>query len=290
MDPWKFQPHPEVWVLVASIVVLAVYAVRVIGPKAVRDGRPIVTGRQKLWFALGLLTLWAAADWPMHDIGENYLYFVHMLQHLAMTMIAAPLLLMATPTWLARLIVGDGWFAGNVVRRLCHPVVAAVVFNAAFVFVHYPPTVNTSATNGAVHFGLHLLIFSTALLMWMPVCGPIPELRLSLPGQMLYLFCQSIVPTIPSAWLIFAEKPIYRVYDTTNRLWNISAVDDQQLAGVIMKLGGGVFLWSVIFVLFFKWSARHEAAERAGVLVTERDVLTWDEVKKELDDLEHQGR
>jgi putative membrane protein len=289
MNPWRFQPHPEVWLLIASIVGLAIYAVRVIGPKAVRDGSPIVTRMQKVWFVLALLMLWGAADWPVHDIGERYLYFVHMLQHLAFTMAVAPLFLLATPTWLARLIVGDGWFAGNVVRRLCLPVVAGLLFNAAFVFVHYPPTVNTSATNGALHFGLHLLIVMTALLMWMPVCGPLPELRLSLPGQMLYLFCQSIVPTVPSAWLIFAEHPVYRVYDTAYRLANIDVVSDQQAAGVIMKLGGGFFLWFVIFVIFFKWSARHQEAERVGVLVSERDVLTWDEVQAELAALERRG-
>ena len=289
MNAWQFHAHPEVWMLVAAIVGFAVYAVRVIGPKAVRDGSPIVTGRQKLWFVLGLLTLWAAADWPVHDIGERYLYFVHMLQHLAFTMVVAPLFLMAMPTWLARLIVGDGWFAGKVLRRLCRPVVAGVLFNAAFVLVHYPPTVNASASNGALHFGLHVLIVTTALIMWTPVCGPLPELRISLPGQMIYLFCQSIVPTVPSAWLIFAEKPLYRVYDTAYRLGNIDAISDQQTAGVIMKLGGGIFLWIVIFVLFFKWSARHEEAERRGVLVSEHDVLTWDKVQAEFDKLERQG-
>jgi putative membrane protein len=287
--PWAFHPHPEVWVLVASIVAMAVYAVRVIGPKAVRDGSPIVTRRQVVWFVLAVLTLWAAADWPVHDIGERYLYSVHMLQHLAFTMAVAPMFLLAMPTWLARLIVGDGWFAGSVLRRLCRPVVAAVLFNAAFVLVHYPPTVNASATNGPLHFGLHLLIVFTALLMWMPVCGPLPELRISLPGQMLYLFCQSIVPTIPSAWLIFAEHPVYRVYDTAYRFGNIDAVSDQQAAGVFMKLGGGFFLWTVIFVIFFKWSARHQEAERAGVIVSERDVLTWDDVQAELDALDRRG-
>jgi putative membrane protein len=289
MNPWAFQPHPEVWLLVASIVALALYAARVIGPKVVRDGSPIVTRKQKAWFVLAVLTMWAAADWPVHDIGEHYLYFVHMVQHLTLTMVVAPLFLLATPTWLARLVIGDGWFAGNVVRRLCRPVVAAVLFNAAFVLVHYPPTVNASATNGALHFGLHALIVMTALLMWMPVCGPLPEMRLSLPGQMLYLFCQSIVPTVPSAWLIFAEHPVYRVYDTAYRFGNIDAVSDQQAAGVIMKLGGGFFLWSIIFVIFFKWSARHQEAERLGVLVSERDVLTWDEVQAELDALERHG-
>ena len=289
MNAWQFHPHPEVWVLIASIIGFAVYAVKVIGPKAVRDGSPIVTRRQMLWFVLGVLVLWAAADWPVHDIGERYLYFVHMTQHLAFTMVVAPLFLMATPTWLARLIVGDGWFAGSMLRRLCRPLVAGLLFNAAFLLVHYPPTVNASATNGALHFGLHVLIVTTALIMWTPVCGPLPELRISLPGQMLYLFCQSIVPTVPSAWLIFAEKPLYRVYDTPYRLANIDVISDQQSAGVIMKLGGGFFLWAVIFVLFFKWSARHQEAERQGVLVTERDVLTWDAVQAELAELEREG-
>ena len=290
MNAWQFHPHPEVWVMVASIVAFGVYAVRVIGPKAVRVRSPIVTGRQKLWFVLGVLVLWVASDWPVHDIGERYLYFVHMLQHLAFTMVVAPLFLMAMPTWLARLIVGDGWFAGSVLRRLCRPVVAGVLFNLAFVLVHYPPTVNASATNGALHFGLHVLIVTTALIMWTPVCGPLPELRISLPGQMLYLFCQSIVPTVPSAWLIFAEKPLYRVYDTSYRLANIDVISDQQTAGVIMKLGGGFFLWTVIFVLFFKWSARHQEAERRGVLVSERDVLTWDQVEAEFAELDRNSR
>jgi putative membrane protein len=289
VSPWRFQAHPEVWLLVASIVGLALYATRVIGPKMVRGGEPVVTGRQRGWFIAAVVMLWVSADWPLHDIGEQYLYFVHMAQHLVLTMIVPPLFLLATPTWLARLIVGDGWFAGKIVRRLCHPVVAGLLFNAVFVFVHWPPTVNTSVDVAPVHFALHLLLFGSALLMWMPVCGPLPELRLSLPGQMFYLFAQSIIPTIPSAWLIFAEKPVYHAYDTAFRLWGIDAVTDQQVAGVMMKLGEAFYIWGLILVLFFKWSSRHMEAERAGVLVTERDVLTWDEVRAELNELERHG-
>ena len=66
-------------------------------------------------------------------------------------------------------------------------------------------------------------------------------------------------------------------------------MNDQQMAGVIMKLGGGFFLWTVITVLFFKWAARNEKAERAGIIVTERQVLTWDDVEAELKDLERKG-
>ena len=289
-DVWRFQAHPEVWLLIVGIVGLGVAATRVIGPKVVRDGSPIVTRRQRGWFVAAVAVLWFTADWPVHDIAEEHLYSVHMLQHLLMTMVAAPLFLLATPSWLARLVVGDGWFAGSIVRRMCKPVVAGVIFNAAFVFTHWPSAVNTSVDVAAVHYGLHLLIFSTALLMWMPVCGPLPELRISLPGQMIYLFCQSIVPTVPSAWLIFAEKPIYDAYIHPYTVWGLTAVDDQQTAGVLMKLGAGVLLWVLIAVIFAKWARRHMEAERVGVRVSERDVLTWNDVEAELTRLEQLGK
>ena len=86
MDPWKFHPHPEVWVLVVSVVVLYVWAGRVIGPKVVPKGRPVYTRKQIGCFIAGVLLLEAAADWPMHDIGEKYLYLVHMSQHLVLTL------------------------------------------------------------------------------------------------------------------------------------------------------------------------------------------------------------
>ena len=78
---------------------------------------------------------------------------------------------------------------------------------------------------------MHVLVVTTALLMWMPVCGPIPEFRISVMGSMIYLFLQSVVPTIPAAWLTFAEDVVYKSYDTPVRLWGISAVEDQQTRG-----------------------------------------------------------
>ena len=273
-----YQAHPEVWLLIAAAIGLGGYTVKVIGPKAVRDGSPIVTRRQVGWFAAGVVVLWAASDWPIHDIAEERLYFVHMIQHLLLSYVAAPLFLLATPTWFARLLVGEGrWL-----RKLCHPVVAGVIYNAVILFTHWQNAVNGSVANPAVHYGLHVLLFAASLLMWMPVCGPVPELRLSLPGQMVYLFLMSIVPTVPAAWLTMAEGVVYSAYDIPERLWGISAVEDQQYAGLIMKLGAGMYLWTLITVLFFKWAGRNMAAEKAGRTLTEREILTWDTVKEEL--------
>ena len=58
--------------------------------------------------------------------------------------------------------------------------------------------VNTSVENALVHYVVHTALVSTAFLLWMPVCGPLPELRISYPAQMLYLFVTSIIPTVPA--------------------------------------------------------------------------------------------
>jgi putative membrane protein len=271
---WRWHAHPEVWLLVAALGGLYVYAARVIGPKVVPPGTRPVSRRQWCAFAAGIALLWFASDWPVHDIGEQYLFFVHMSQHLLLTLVMAPLFLLATPRWLADLVLGSGRVR-KVVRSLSRPVVAGVVYNAGVVLTHWPTVVDGVVAHAWAHFGLHLLVVATALLMWMPVCGPIEEWRISLPAQMVYLFLMSVVPTVPGAWLTFATNPLYSAYDTPLRAFGISAVDDQQAAGLIMKLAGGIYFWTIITSMFFVWAARHEKAQAQGRMVTERDILTW---------------
>jgi len=140
--------------------------------------------------------------------------------------------------------------------------------------------VNTAASNGFFHYSVHTLLVTAALLFWIPVCGPFPELRISLPGQMIYLFVQSLIPTVPGAWMVFADGAVYSTYDISARLWGISVTSDQQAAGAIMKLLGGTYLWVIIVVLFFRWAARHEQAHARGYVPTEREILTWDQVER----------
>jgi putative membrane protein len=261
-NAWELELHPEVWLLVGTIVALGVYSVRVIGPLAVAPGQSVVTRSQKLFFAAGVGLLWLAADWPMHDIAEKYLYSVHMVQHLLISFMVPPLLLLAMPEWLARLIVLDDSRSARVLRILTRPVVAGLVFNAVQVFTHWGAAVDLSIDNGAFHYGVHLLVFASALLMWFPVLGPLKELQMSEPGKMLYLFLMSIVPTVPAAWLTFAENPVYPAYDHDQRLWGISVITDQQAAGAIMKVLGGTYLWLHIAIRFFRYSAREREADR----------------------------
>jgi putative membrane protein len=251
LDPWRFQWHPEVWVLVGFLTLAYIYMVRVIGPKAVGPGNPAVSRGNIAAFVGSMLMLWVASDWPLHDISEEYLYSAHMLQHMMLSFFLPPLVLLATPTWLLRVLVGNGR-ACQVLRFLTKPVVAAVVFNAVVIISHIPAVVNASVENGPLHYSLHFLVVMSSLLMWMPVVGPFPELQLTPMGKAIYLFLLSLVPTIPAAWLTFATGSVYTVYDHPVRVWGVSVIGDQQMAGAIMKTGGGLFLWAIIVFLFFK--------------------------------------
>ncbi len=280
IDPWAFRPHPEVWLLLAGIVGLGFYATRVIGPKVVGSSEAAATTRQKRFFTAGVVTLWIAADWPMHDIAEEHLYAVHMFQHLLITFFIPILFLQATPEWLARLLLGGGDQERTWLGKLAKPVVAGVIFNMLAAITHWNGIVQLSADSGPFHYGIHLVMFSSALLMWLPVLGPLPELRLSPPAQMIYLFLMSIIPTVPAGWLTFADNPVYPAYDTAERLWGIGVVQDQQAAGFVMKVVGGFFLWGLIAVRFFAWATKERAADMQKRVVR---PLTYDTVTEEFE-------
>ncbi len=277
-DPWAFNAHPEVWALVVFFIGAYVYMARVIGPRAVPAGQAPVSRRQIACFTGAVGLFWFAADWPVHDIGENYLYSVHMFQHLVFSYLVPPLALMSIPTWMARTIIGEGK-AYRVFRYFTTAVVAGVIFNVVVMILHIPVLVNASTENGALHYGLHLLVVTTATLMWCPVLGPFEELRLGHLGKCIYLFLMSVVPTVPAGWLTFAEGVVYKHYNEPVRVWGLSVTNDQQIAGAIMKLGGSTFLWAIIIFVFFKrFGTGDDKTSYVRARKQEPQPLTYDQV------------
>lgn len=273
--PYAWHAHPDVWVLIAVLLGGYVWALRHLGPRHTAPGQPVATGLQKVCWVAGVATVWVASDWPVHDLSEQFLYSVHMTQHLLITLVAPPLLLLGTPAWLAREILRPPALY-KVVRRLARPFPALLMFNALVVVTHWPTFVDATLGSELLHFTIHAALVISALLMWAPVTAPLPELRpLTPPAQMLYLFLQSIVPTVPASFLVFAEKPIYRFYEHVPRLWNLSAGEDQRIAGLLMKIGGGLLLWMIIAVLFFKW---HSAEEE-----NDKQARHWRALERELE-------
>ncbi|MGO9876042.1 MAG: cytochrome c oxidase assembly protein [Acidimicrobiia bacterium] len=246
-------PHPEVWLLVALFAVGYALAMTRLGPRLAPNGTPVVTRFQVVSFSAGLLALWVASDWPIHDIAEKYLFSVHMLQHVTYSIVAAPLMLIGTPTWFARWLLSPRWLL-TTVRYLSRLIPATIVFNVVIIVTHTPVVVNAALEHAPLHFGVHALIFVSSLIVWMPVLSPLPEVpRLQPLARLLFLFLQSVVPTVPASFLTFGTKPLYSFYNHVPRLFGISELTDMQLAGVIMKIGVGFALWVAITILFFKW-------------------------------------
>ncbi len=272
---WEWHPHPDVWALIALLLGGYWVAIKRVGPSRVGPGQPAATRRQVLCFVLGAAVLWMHADYPIHDIGERYLFSVHMLQHIGFTLIAAPLLLLGLPAWLVRWLLQPRAVHG-VVSRLASPLPAALIYNAVTVLTHWPLVVNASLRYHPVHLVVHAVIFASAVLMWFPVLNRLPELpTLSYPARMLYLFLQSVLPTVPASFLTFGQGLLYRFYAEAARPFPLSAIDDQQLAGALMKVYGGSILWAVIAVMFFRWYATEQRPPEAG-------ILTWEDVEREM--------
>ncbi len=255
-----WEPHPDVWLLIGLLGAGYATALSRLGPARVMAGAPAATRFQVACFTAGLVALLVASDWPVHDLGEGYLYSIHMVQHLTYTLVAAPLLLMGTPAWLARAVLSPPGVL-RLVRRLARFFPATVVYNAMIVVIHIPAVVDLALHSGPFHFGVHALIVLSALVVWLPLLSPLPEVpRFAPPLAMLYLFMQSMIPTVPASFLTFGDRPLYRFYEQVPRLWGVSALDDMRIAGLIMKIAGGMVLWTVIAIVFFRWYSQEEGA------------------------------
>ncbi len=274
-----WHPHLDTWLLLAVLAAAYLRTVRR-EDRRLREGggdpapsQPPTTRRQKVTFLSGVAVLWLGSDWPVHDLAEGYLYGVHMTQHLVFTLVAALLLVAGTPAWMARRLLRPAWLRAAV-QALARPVPALVQANVVLVLSHWPLVVNTTVRVHPLHFVAHAVLLASAVLMWLPVASPLAEIpRLRPPLQMLYLFGQTILPTVPASFLTFGTHPLYEAYASLPRLWGISVLADQQLAGLIMKLLGGFYLWIAITVIFFRWSAREDEAG---------DVLLYEDVEHEL--------
>jgi putative membrane protein len=261
-----WEPQPDVWLLIAGLAAGYWIAIVRLGPRFATPGKAAATRLQVTCWVLGVLTTWLAADWPVHVVAERMNYSVHMVQHLLFAMVAAPLLLLGTPGWLARWVLRPPSVAFRAVRMLSRFLPALIVFNVVLVVTHWPWLVDQSLRSGAVHFGLHALLFVSSLIVWMPVLSPLPEIpRLAVPVRAVYLFLQSVVPTVPASFLTFGHAPLYKFYVGLPHLWGLSTLEDQQMAGLIMKIGAGMLLWALIAVLFFRWAADEERKQRPRV-------------------------
>jgi putative membrane protein len=259
--PWDWSPraYPGVWLAMAGLMTWYVLARRRLTP----EERAAGDRRRPLAFAGGWLALWVATDWPLGALGSGYLASAHMVQYLLYTQVAAPLLVLGLDEPMLRHVLARTRTT-ELVRLLCRPVAAAVLFNAVLIATHAPVTVDALRASQMGSFVLDGLWLLSGLILWLPVCGPLDEMRPSYPVRAVLLFVGAgVVPMIPGGFLTFADTPLYGIYELAPRVGGFDAGVDQQLAGALMKVGNVPLLWPAIGVLFARWARESGAATPA---------------------------
>jgi putative membrane protein len=226
------------------------------------DSRSVPLARQ-VAFGGGILVAFIALATPLDTLADQYLFTAHMVQHLLLTLVVAPLLLAGTPDWLLRQALRSTQLTGFI-RWARHPLVAFFGFNLVFSLAHVPAFYELTLAIEPLHALEHVVFLGTAMLMWMPVLSPVPDIAAPYPalGQVLYLFLQTVPASLVGVLLSATSTAFYSTYVLAPRVSSLSALEDQQLGGLIMWVGTGVYFLIATGVVFFAWASREEAANR----------------------------
>jgi putative copper resistance protein D len=269
LSDWSFDPLVQL-ALPGSA---ALYLVAVARVDRAHPTNPVPRFRI-VCFLAGIATLEVALASGIERY-DTTLFAVHMVQHMLLTLVAAPLLVLGAPITLllrvSRPEVRRRWILpvlhSRVVRFLAHPVVAWLLFTAVMWVSHLSPLFDAALESEPLHRLEHALYLGSALLFWWPVVGadPSPH-RMSYPARLLYLFLQMPQNTFLALTLYSAPAALYAHYVTTGRPWGPSPLLDQQAAAAIMWVWGDLtFLGAILLVLAAWWRAEERrtlAAER----------------------------
>jgi putative membrane protein len=225
-------------------------------------GTPVERWR-RLVFALGLVLAFLAVSSPIHALGEQQFFFVHMIQHILLGDLA-PLCMVAGLTGpILRPVLALP--AVMRLRFLTHPLVAFPVWAANLLLWHLPFAYQGALHHSAVHAVQHLLFFTCGALMWAPVVEVLPGPAWFGTGAKLgYIVAVRLVETVLANVFIWSNGAFYRYYEHPVERWGISPHADQGIAGGVMLLEGSLVTLAALGWLFLRWA--RESEERQQLL------------------------
>ena len=264
LEGWSFMVDVWLPVLLAALIYWAMYA----QVNRLHLSNPVP--RMRLWFWLGGLGAIILALASPIEFYDTTLFSVHMVQHLLLSFVAAPLLVLAAPiTLLLRWVSPQArrrWvlpvLESRVVRFVSHPLVAWVLFAGVMWFSHFSPLFDAALDDFTLHRLEHALFLGSALLFWWPVVGadPSPH-RMTHPARILYLALGMPLSSLLGLVIFSARQPLYPHYADLVRDWGPTVMEDQALAGGIMWAGGDAAFVLALVLAVAAW-LRHE--ERAN--------------------------
>jgi putative membrane protein len=240
-----------------------------------------VSVRQAIAYAAGMGALVVALVSPL-DAMSGVLFSAHMVQHLLLILVAAPLMVLGAPpaVWMwalprrSRRPIAQWWHGQPALRalwrRLSAPLWAWVLHTAAVWIWHAPALYEAALTSEAIHVLEHVAFFGTALLFWWVLLGRTLHRAARYIAGMALAGGTAFHGSLLGALMTFAPAPWYPSYAATAALWGLAPLEDQQLAGVIMWVPAGTVYIVVLLTLMGLWlraleeQDRSAAARRAG--------------------------
>ena len=257
LTAWSFSVLPTV----ALGLTAAVYADAWRRLPARARGRGRVVPRARAWcFAGGLLALIVAVDGPPDVFAESS-FSVHMVQHVLLQMVAAPLLLFGTPIsvllradppWLRRRALVHV-LRSRLVAGMTHPLVTLGAFAVVLVVTHLTAVYEVALEHEPVHQVEHMVFLGTALMFWWPAIGadPAPR-RIGHPVRLFYLMLSMPVTAFLGLAIANAGNVLYPSYAHPTP-WGASALADQQAAGTLMWVAGMFTTVPAVGVVLMRW-------------------------------------
>jgi putative copper resistance protein D len=264
---WTFPPIPTLG-LVASAAWWR-WAVRRVN--AAHPDNPVPRSRSIAFYA-GLTAI-AFALLSGIERYDTTLFSVHMVQHILLTLVAAPLLVLSAPITLVLRLASSStrkrWILpilhSRAVRVLAFPVITWIIFAGVMWASHFSPLFDAALEDPLVHDLEHILFLGSGLLFWWPAVGldPAPW-RLSHPARVFHVFMQMPQNTFLAVVILNASTVLYPHYESNVRTWGPTALEDQRMAAAIMWVGGdAVFLVAVMAILAAWMRSEERGAARA---------------------------
>jgi putative membrane protein len=243
VDPYAWPWNPEALVILPGLAGAYWLALRRLG------GAP---RRRTACFAAAIALLLLVSVTPLHTLAVERLLVVHLLQNVVLAE-WAPLLavLGLTSAMAARLAALPGATA------VTHPLFTLPVWLANYVLWHVPAVYDAAlrSPHGLLHLE-HALYFATGVLLWWPVVHDVPR-RAGSGARAGYVFAAFVLASPIGLVLALVPAAVYEFYEEAPRTWGLTALQDQQLAGVFMSLEQA----SVFFAVFAFWVLRFFAEQ-----------------------------
>lgn len=262
-------PDPLVAFNLATLA--AVYALGLRRLWARDGGAKVVTPRRAGAFAAGLVVLVAALLSPLAAVAEE-LNWVHMVQHMLLMNVAAPLVVLGAPlrvtlwalpvgarrAWGGALGRLDGWRPGGYL--LGQALLMWALYGLVLWVWHVPRFYEAALRAPRLHDLQHLSFFVVSCLFWRVLLDPVRRLALSRALSVVYLFATSLHATLLGVFMALSPAAWYPIYEPRVRAWGLTALEDQQVAGLIMWMPACMIYAAIAAVLFGLWL--HEEGER----------------------------